>query len=73
MVDVSKMDFQALAEAAKKISDRRVWLQAQEQSLSKQVSDLEGALVKEYGENYMDVFNDAVVKISKWESDHESV
>ena len=64
------VDFQALAEKAKKISEKMSMLQAQEATLSKQVDELQASLVQEYGENYMQSFNDAVVRIQEWDAAH---
>ena len=69
---VSTIDFQTLTEKAKKISEKRSMLQAQEAALSKQVQDLQASLVQEYGENYMVQFNEAVQRIQQWDSAHAS-
>ena len=69
---VGSVDFQVLTEKAKKISERRSMLQAQEATLSKQISDLENSLVQEYGDNYMESFNEAVQKIQQWDAVHAS-
>ena len=70
MAVVAPVDFQALADKAKKISERRSMLQAQEAALTKQVSDLEASLVQEYGPNYLSVFNDTVAKLQQWDAAH---
>jgi len=67
---VSGIDFQVLTAKAKEISDRRAMLQAQEATLSKQMEDLHTSLVQEYGENYMDSFNEAVARIQQWDQAH---
>jgi len=67
---VSGVDFQTLTEKAKKISERRSMLQAQESTLSKQIAELQGSLVQEYGENYMMAFQEAVTRIQQWDSVH---
>ena len=72
-VDAGGVDFKALEAKAKAIADRRAFLQAQESSLAKQIADVEGSLVSEYGEDYMSVFNDAVAKIGAWEMAHAAV
>jgi hypothetical protein len=61
-------DFGALVEKAKKLAERRSFLQAQEQSLLKQIDDTKAALVKEFGENYMELYAEAVSKIAAWEN-----
>ena len=72
-VDVGTVDFKALEAKAKAIAERRSFLQAQESSLAKQIEDIEGSLVSEYGSGYMSVFNDAVAKIGAWETAHAAV
>jgi hypothetical protein len=66
-------DFSVLVEKAKKLSERRNFLQAQEQSLLKQIEETKASLVKEFGENYQVLFNEAVEKIAAWESAHSGV
>jgi uncharacterized pyridoxal phosphate-containing UPF0001 family protein len=63
-------DFSALVEKAKKLAERRSLLQAQEQSLLKQIEETKAALVREFGENYQELFSEAVEKIRKWDADH---
>ena len=70
--DTQIINFQALTEKAKKISEKRSMLQAQEAALSKQVQDLQASLVQEYGENYMSLFDEAVQRIEQWDSAHAS-
>ena len=70
MTVTERVDFQALTEKAKKISEKRSMLQAQEATLSKQVEDLTASLVQEYGNNYMESFNDAVERIQQWDAAH---
>ena len=69
-MEVVTIDFQYLTEKAKKISDRRSLLQAQEAALSKQVADLQSSLIQEYGENYLEQFNEAVSRIQQWDQAH---
>ena len=64
------VDFQALSEKAKKISEKRSMLMAQEAALSKQVEELQSSLVQEYGENYMSLFDEAVARIQEWDAAH---
>jgi hypothetical protein len=59
-----------LVEKAKKLSERRNFLQAQEQSLLKQIEEIKASLIKEFGENYQELFGEAVEKIRAWESSH---
>ena len=66
------IDFNVLTEKAKKISEKRSMLQAQEAALSKQVDELQASLVQEYGENYMAQFNEAVQRIQQWDAAHAS-
>jgi hypothetical protein len=66
-------DFGALVEKAKKLAERRSFLQAQEQSLLKQIDETKAALVKEFGENYMELYEEAVEKIDAWENSHAGV
>ena len=69
MADVAEgIDFVSLTEKAKKISERRSMLAAQEATLRKQIDDIEASLVKDYGADYMAQFNDAVAKINQWEA-----
>jgi len=68
--DMVGLDFQALADKAKKITDRRAALQAQESALKTQVEDLQSQLVSDYGENYMDAFKEAVGRIQQWDQAH---
>ena len=59
--------FASLMEKAKKIAERRSMLQAQEATISKQLEDVKASLIKEYGEDYMAQFNEAVVRIQEWD------
>jgi hypothetical protein len=65
-----EIDYNALVEKAKKFSERRSFLQAQEQSLLQQIEDTKASLVKEFGENYEELFDEAVKKIDEWELSH---
>jgi len=64
------VDFQSLTEKAKRISEKRAMLQAQEAALSKQVEELQTSLVQEYGDNYMSLFDEAVERIQQWDQAH---
>jgi len=64
------LDFQVLTEKAKKISEQRSMLQAQETTLSKQIEELQASLVQEYGKDYMSLFDDAVSRIEQWDMAH---
>ena len=66
------LDFKALAEKAKKIEERRSILQAQEVTLSKQIKDLQDSLVQEYGANYIETFNESIIRIQEWDLAHAS-
>jgi uncharacterized protein (DUF3084 family) len=66
----SEYDYDDLMEKAKQLSEKRNFLLAQEQSLSKQIEDLKASLEKEFGKDYMALFNEAVEKISAWETSH---
>jgi hypothetical protein len=70
---IVETDFSALVEKAKKLTERRNFLQAQEQSLLKQIAETKDSLVKEFGENYEDLFNESVKKIVDWEASHAGV
>jgi flagellar hook-associated protein FlgK len=63
-------DYNDLMEKAKQLSEKRNFLLAQEQSLSKQIEDLNASLEKEFGKDYMALFNEAVEKINAWEKSH---
>jgi hypothetical protein len=65
-----EIDYNALVEKAKKLSERRSFLQVQEQSLLKQIDETKASLVKEFGENYEELFNESVKKIDEWEMSH---
>jgi hypothetical protein len=64
-------DYDALVEKAKQLSERRSFLLAQQQSISKQMEETRASLVKEFGENYEELFNDSVNKIREWEDSHK--
>jgi hypothetical protein len=64
-------DYDVLVEKAKKLSERRSFLMAQQQSISKQIEETKASLVKEFGENYEELFNDSVNKIREWEASHK--
>ena len=66
------MDFAALTEKAKKIAERRSFLQAQESAIMKQLQDIQSSLVAEYGENYLGLFNDSVALIQQYDQAHAS-
>ena len=67
------VDFVSLTEKAKKIAERRSMLQAQEAAVSKQIADIKASLIKEYGEDYMELFNTSVGLIQQWDQEHASV
>ena len=69
---VPVVDFVSLTEKAKQLSERRTFLQAQEAALSKQIDAIQASLVKDYGEDYMSVFNTAVENIKVWDSSMEN-
>jgi uncharacterized protein (DUF3084 family) len=62
--------YEDLLAKAKKLSERRSFLKAQEQSLMKQVEELKASLVKEFGENYQELYSEAVQKIRGWDESH---
>jgi uncharacterized protein (DUF3084 family) len=62
--------YDVLLAKAKKLAERRSFLQAQEQSLKKQVDELKASLVKEFGENYQELYSEAVQKIRDWDESH---
>jgi uncharacterized protein (DUF3084 family) len=64
------VDYSELVEKAKKLSERRNFLKAQEQSLLKQIEETKASLVTEFGENYEELFNEAVKKIQEWDEAH---
>ena len=66
------IDFVSLTEKAKKISDRRSMLKAQEAATLKQLSDIEASLVAEYGEGDLDTFYKMVELIKQWDETHHS-
>jgi len=67
------VDYVALEKKAREISERRSFLQAQEDNLSKQIEDIQSSLVQEFGADYLTVFNDAVAQITAWETANASV
>jgi len=69
-VQVPELDFQVLTEKAKEIAEKRSMLQAQKTTLAKQIDELHSSLVKEYGNDYMTLFNDAVSRIEQWDVAH---
>ena len=65
-----QQDYRVLVEKAKKIEEQRSLLRAKEDTLSKQIDELQSSLVQEYGENYMSLFDDAVARIKQWDLAH---
>lgn len=63
-------DFREMTEKAKQIAERRSVLNAQEEALSKQIDDVQVSLVKEYGEDYLEQYQNAVARIRKWDEFH---
>jgi hypothetical protein len=70
MANVAQIDYQVLADKAKKIEEQRSLLKAKEDTLSKQVEELHSSLVQEYGENYMALFDEAAARIQQWDLAH---
>lgn len=66
----SGLDLQGLTDKAKQISERRSMLKAQVDAISKQISDIKSSLVHDFGEDYMERFNEAVDLIYKWDQEH---
>jgi len=67
------VDFASLSEKAKRIAERRSMLQAQEAAISGQLNDIQASLVRDYGQNYLGAFNEAVARIQQWDQAHSQV
>jgi len=66
--DSTAVAYTALVAKAKQISERRVQLTAQRDSLIEQQKELERSLVAKYGENYLEKFEEAKKAIEEWEA-----